>query len=400
MKIVVVGTSNSVVGASGFIETLRHDHEVVNISSGRAPFYKHVKTLTNNRALIEAADLLIIDHYVNDISFYYKNLGDRYVAQCEDFYALLSTINTRILNILFPIKGIMRYEDSVFYYGFIKDISRKYGIPLLDLNSFRFKPYQYMDRLHLKHDVSYLFGMLLSKELMTTDLGEKPSGGRLDGTPFRLVNVGDVVGAERLTHFENSLLSVDYLDLRDDLHVSAPAGSRLISLGYLNPKTAGSISACRVNGRLVGLSGNGYFHESLEFDVFGDVHLSPLLGEEAECVNLMGRGTARGRFDHCYLTELMFYDEGVETQYSSARRPPLDIRVSQLGEAADRLVKEEVYGMQQETFGFLRMAALSKEANDPQTSSDLLRLLLLINPNKPLLKTKLEEVRERLKETD
>ena len=106
MKIVVLGTSNSVMGNKGFLQSLSISHEVIQLSSGRVPFYYHVLTLMKHLDVVMEADVVLLDHYVNDVNYYSRMMGDDYHQNLDEFYMSLSSLNVRILNVLFPIFGI------------------------------------------------------------------------------------------------------------------------------------------------------------------------------------------------------------------------------------------------------------------------------------------------------
>lgn len=76
MKIVILGTSDSVMGQKGFVRALRQRHEVVNLSAGRVGVAFHLNRIIEHYEMIESADLLIIDHYINDVNGFGPHLGD------------------------------------------------------------------------------------------------------------------------------------------------------------------------------------------------------------------------------------------------------------------------------------------------------------------------------------
>ena len=187
MKIVILGTSNSVMGGNGFIKALMLDHEVIQLSSGRVPFFYHIKTIQNNKALIESSDLLLIDHYINDVNFYSEAIGEVYNELCKDFYTFLSSINTRIINVLFPIRDL-KERDTLIYYKQIKHLSILHSVSVLDLNEAPFSKHHFSDNIHITHDTSYAFGIVLGKELLHSDLGKKPGEGYCENMPFKMAD--------------------------------------------------------------------------------------------------------------------------------------------------------------------------------------------------------------------
>jgi len=401
MKIVVIGTSNSVMGGNGFIKALELDHEVIQLSSGRVPFFYHIKILENNKALIESADLLLIDHYINDLNFYLDALGQDYEHLSKDFYTLLSSINTRILNVLFPIWNL-KERSTYRYYEHVKKLSHSYSLTILDLNNFPFSEEHFKDNIHLSHDASYGFGIVLGKELLLSSLGEKPDGGYCEDMPFKIINLESIPSPNEVKAFKNSLMSINYVDVKTKFMVNMPSSSRLLSLGYLRLKNKEGNSGVMINGQKFGLRGTGYFHESVDCDLVGELEISPILQNEHSIQALMGRGKVEGPFSYCYLTELFFYDGSVCFKAKSATHSLFNISLISLMAVIDRLcLKADIAKfpkLQSKTINLLRQMAVRQESKDIEVALDLMTLANLARPSGSLIKTKLHEYKEKIKE--
>ena len=232
MKIVVIGTSNSVKGNKGFIEALRLNHEVIQLSSGRNPFFYHIRTIENNRDIIKSCDLLIIDHYVNDVNFYRNSLGIEYENICKIFYRYLNSLNIYVLNLLFPIKDIQKRETRI-YYDFILNLSRANFISVIDLNCYDFPPHYYEDSIHITNDVSYIFGLFLGDLLIDILIDQKLEPDTSFINPFSLINLSSIYTSNLANIYCNKLVNIKYIDVQETFLIKIAETSRLLSIGYL-----------------------------------------------------------------------------------------------------------------------------------------------------------------------
>ena len=322
-KIVVIGTSNSVMGKKGFIKSLSIEHDVVNLSSGRVPFYCHIKTIELNKDLIEDSDLLIIDHYINDINFYNQSLGKKYIQECEYFYQILSTLNTNIINLLFPIKNTLK-ESSLDYYQKVKHLTKKYNLSIIDLNEYNFEPHHYDNPVHINHKVSYILGLSLSK-IVAEFQEHKPYGGKLISNPFKVLDahsLADYVPNSKDNTFKNSLLEVDYLEIENEFSIQNLSGMALKSIGYLTPKGINSKSGIVINNKYsFSLISGGYFHESFDREIMIEdkLTLAPIKGFRSDLTSMMQRTKISGDFDFLFITDILL-STGQEIQYQAAKR--------------------------------------------------------------------------------
>ena len=106
--VAIIGTSNSIMGERGYVKALRNSFAVDNLSIGRTPIHRHIALLSRQRARLAAADLIILEHYVNDIVFYAKafhDMGrfDEYMAHAEKFYRGLAALSLPVVNVFSPV---------------------------------------------------------------------------------------------------------------------------------------------------------------------------------------------------------------------------------------------------------------------------------------------------------
>lgn len=333
MKITVIGTSNCVIGQRGFLQALSHEHDIQNLSSGRTTFYKHIKTIIEHRAAIEDSDLLIIDHSVNDVNFYAQAFGDSYATRCEEFYDFLSTLNTRVLSLLFPMKDTQSKPKDKARYNAIKAISLSRGISCLDLNEQPFQAHHFRDRMHLTTDVSYLVGLSLRNALKAGQPSAKPHGGGMKNCPFHLVSAKSLVEASALKTFKNNLLQLDYFELTESLRIAAPPDHALLAIGYLHRPKKKSASGLRINGNDRGLAYvSGYFLEPVDIDTRGDILIEPLAASLPSCSSLMRPTDIHAPFQTCCLSDFLFYDTAAAPQWSPAQRSCFEIQLPEVPE--------------------------------------------------------------------
>lgn len=94
---------------------LKEQHEVINLSVGRTPVLMHIKTILDKKEEIEQGDILIIDHYINDMMSYAADYGSDYQVYVEDLYKILSSLNINTINLLFPILRYKCHKNVIYY---------------------------------------------------------------------------------------------------------------------------------------------------------------------------------------------------------------------------------------------------------------------------------------------
>ncbi len=401
-KVIVIGTSNSIMGRKGFIKSLSIEHEVINLSSGRVPFYFHIKTIEENKELIESSDLFIIEHYVNDVNFYAEKLGNKYYQECEYLYQLLSTINTNIINLLFPIKDLGQ-RPTFNYYKRVKQLTKQYNISIIDLNDYKFESHHYCDPIHINYKASYILGLSLSK-IINIFQDEKPHSGRLISSPFKIIDTRSLLEfspKSELKTFKNSLLEVDYLDIKGEFVIPNLQGMTLKSIGYLNPKDMNNKSGLTVNDKYsFSLASGGYFHELFDQEIIIDskLTLTPLKGFYSNLPSMMPRGEISGNFDFLFITEILLFTD-LEMNYQTAKRNVKSIFLKDLESMLDSMfvdTKTMPSRLPSVTIDTLRDTAILLENIDLQKSYKLMALAHKERPKGPFIKNKLVEYRKKL----
>lgn len=401
MKILVVGTSNSVMGNKGYIEALRLEHEVVQLSSGRTPFYSCMKTIVNNKDEIENSDLLVIDHYINDVNFYGDILGDSYREHLDIFYSYLSSLNVNILNLMFPIKNL-KDKPSIDLYHQTKSLCEKYDISVLDLNEYDVPKEFYKDEVHLTHDTSYALGLSLNKGFSKCEF-ERVRAGSVSNFPFYSLLASDLPDSRNETgNFKNSLINVDYLKLDNEITVHTPEKHQLVAIGLLRDKTLDGCSGFVLNGEQSGVNGSGYFLETLEQSVYGEFTISPLFGKH-EVRNMMGRGVSKGQFSYCYVVDFFLFDTEKSMTYIPAKRKQYQVDISEFIILANKLlsISNKNYDFPKLTpksIDKLRDFALSFSDHDLIVARDFMLLAHLARPAGPMIKQRLAEYEKALNE--
>lgn len=284
LKVVVVGTSNSAT-KFGYVSALKVSCDVQAVVSGRKPVFGVIQSILANINLIRECDVLVLDHYVNDMAIYAKKIPPEiYRPHIQNLYSLLSLLGTPVVNLLLPIRGV---EEEDAHLRFIRESSLQHGFMLLDLNRAGFFSHHFKDDLHLRHHVAYLVGMRLSEALRFTHRSDVIDARRPftppDNMPYVLFDAEDIATAnERQTsEYSNSLLSINYL-IAEQSGIKIPISSKcnlpveIVSIGMLNKDADGDCSAAKIDvggsSRFIAIDEIGYFHEYLDpaITVFSD----------------------------------------------------------------------------------------------------------------------------------
>ncbi len=389
MKIVIVGTSNSVMGNKGYIQALRLDHDVVQLSTGRTPFYTVMNTIMVNKDEVENSDLLIIDHYINDINFYGDRLGNEYREHLELFYKYISSLNVNVLNLMFPIYDLEN-RSSLDIYHQTKSLCEQFNVSILDLNEVDIPFNYYQDKIHLKHDVSYALGLSMNQGLSHLFLGDVSSG-EISDFPFYVLNAKDIASYDNeVGNFENSLVNVDYLKLVNSITIHNTDNHRLVALGLLRDKNVTGCSGFSLNGEYYALNGGGYFMETLDNIVKGDLTISPLNGHK-EVRNMMGRGISKGEFTYCYISDFLFIDMNKSIEYTPSKREVYNIDIKNFLQLAERIGGERQY------FPKISNKYVDR-LRDLLLAMDFMKLANLGRPSGGFIKKKLAEYKKYLNE--
>ncbi|MEZ9657986.1 hypothetical protein [Vibrio sp. 10N.261.52.F3] len=363
MKIIVLGTSNSVIGEKGYIAALRRDHVVINMSSGRVPYYSHIFKILKFKAIIESCDLLIIDHYVNDINLYNDALGEDYKGNIDYFYKLLSCLNVPVINLLFPLK----HGVDENYLEYIKHMSIENNISVIDLNRHAYEDWYFNDPIHLSHRVSYILGMELSSEFKRLGSVEKSRGGGLEDFPFFYM---DTFPCCESIKYSNSLIDIEYKVVNKEMRISQPGSIKLISIGYFNPN---GHTAIKINKKNYSLDGDGYFHEAISKVIMGDVSFD-IASCISECPNLINKIKGKNISSNPpNITELLFFDTDNRISLRRSERPILNVEIKRFIDDCRCLVPKK-NKLASDTVDWLRDTAIDFEATNVKRSFDLMTL--------------------------
>ncbi|TXH68220.1 MAG: hypothetical protein E6Q83_14095 [Thiothrix sp.] len=302
MNIYVLGTSNSIMQGN-YTTALRQQHTVFNISVGRSPVLLHIKTLLDKKEEIEEGDLLIIDHYINDMMSYASDYGADYRVYVEDLYKLLSSLNINVINLLFPIKRYKKHKNHAYYHSII-ELSKKYRITLLDLNNSAFVDSDFFNDTHLINEKSYEFGLWLSNELSQLEW-RKPREGAVTQSPYTLLKIQSLGINRPVRHFYNSLVNINFLRIRETIELDTTELGDLIGFGYFRKDS--SCDGLLINEVPIVTSYNGYFVDifNKKFPATPKLVIKPLEIEGGfHCQNKFE--FIQGQFKGAKLVELIF----------------------------------------------------------------------------------------------
>ncbi|GAA6135071.1 hypothetical protein NBRC116188_18610 [Oceaniserpentilla sp. 4NH20-0058] len=396
MKIAVIGTSNS-VQKNNYVTALSQDHEVHNLSSGRVSYYAHIKTILKNIALLKTMDLIIVDHYINDVNVYSLIMDEKYKERLPLFYSLLSEIGVPILNYLSAIDKI-KDEKGYWFYELVNKLSENFSFNLLDLNKIDFTDGMFADPIHLKREVSYLIGMQLSNYLLHNEL-QCPLPPKNFKNPFALIGEKHLREYPECEEFEfqNSLLKISCFRLKDEIIL--PDNGELISIGYFNYEAEENLFGVSLNGVKYELEGERYYHEVAP-NLTGPIVVSPLKGRCEDVYSLVER-TDFSKPDE------MIFDYPAITEFLYLKFPEYKIDLPD-GKGNPLLIKNlqeninlvcSPFGMevQNKEIRWIRNAAFSLEGVDSKLSFKLLRIIRRYRPADKVAMNKLWEIRDRLK---
>ena len=295
MKIAILGTSNSVM-ARAYVDALRQEHDVLNFSIGRVPAVFHIKTILSAAEKLAKCDVILLDHYVNDINTYLLRASN-YLQHVESLYALLGRIGRPVLNILFPISDLAMRAES-WYVEYVEKLSCSSGFSYVNLNQCSFSFSSFQDELHLKREISYAFGIYLLGCIENTKY-QPPNITRETLLDYRLISARSVAKAnhKNCELFSNSLVNLKYLPVNSSVVICDTNNDEAqlwhaISIGYFNKTDDVSGAQFVTRGATVPFSvgGQGYFHELLPAGVIAtdELQLVPVkMGESYP--SLMGR---------------------------------------------------------------------------------------------------------------
>ncbi|MEI8664642.1 hypothetical protein P4S81_06480 [Pseudoalteromonas sp. B28] len=139
---------------------------------------------------------------------------------------------------------------------------------------------------------------------------------------------------------------------------------------------------------LVGLEGVGYYHEALDFDIYGDVTLSTINSNE-NLVNLFNRGESDLLDPFANISELMFFDTEGTLDVFSAQREVIKFDLSDLQITLERLLMPTSRKLSNKTIDFLRDLAIEHESLDLNLAHDIMSILSFIRPSGHYIEKKL-----------
>ncbi|QLE96777.1 hypothetical protein FLM49_03640 [Neptunomonas phycophila] len=250
-------------------------------------------------------------------------------------------------------------------------------------------------------NASYALGIVLGNYLQSIKSTRDCLGGDCVSFPFEVLMPSDFNTKDSRGSYKNSLLNIEYLDLRNKLFVERNDNDRLLSVGYLKPKDYREESGIVINNTYkYGFSGSGYFHEAIDINISGSLEIEPLQGED--CVtNLMKRGRSSGNFSFCYIADLLFYNPSIELICKSAYRECVSIELPYLLDVVERLSPRpsgtySIPNLRPKSINRLRDIAIEIESEDLVIAKDFMFLSSLARPQGKLIKRKLNLYRSKL----
>lgn len=393
-KVYILGTSNSVMGLSGFIEALSIGCDVINRSAGRNTIFYHIHQIIEDRLLIESCDYLIIDHYVNDSFFYKDILGNKYEYYLELFYSLISSLNVRVVNIMFPIIG--KFNKDVRW--IVRDFCQRFSVSYIDMNELPFRGEHYRDSLHISKISSYMLGVFLLSEI-SGDRSDRPTGGKVEKLPIRLLAGPELFPDSEVAHFSNRTCSIRYVKLKERTIIPLLGGEKIASIGYFREMGASVNHGFSFNGAefAVNPQDYGFFHELVDESVSGCSQIEPVVGSRVDAVILAARGTISGQFGAPNLVSLLCVDTSSVLDVTPASRSAIEFDLARLVTAIDSVQKKCMPPLSYASVDKIRDLALAWESKDLNIAAELMQLALHYRPTGPFIKNKAAEYSEQIK---
>lgn len=405
MNIVVIGTSNSVM-RNNYVNSLGEAHSVTNLSCGGVSVFFHIMTILKNQEILKNADVVIVDHYINDCNYYHQAIDD-YRLHTGNFYKILRLFKKPVINILFPVTEF-KLASSWGHCDYVRKLSKEHGFFLLDLNECGFQAGSYADSTHLKRNISYVIGLYLNNILPSLQTADQADVVGALETPYSVITAEEIAKDNKvnISSFKNSLLSVNYLKLQKSRKfvVRNKECRQLLSIGYFNEINAMNHATLHLPQRDMNFSVNGnlYIHEAFNDRVWidGDFYLSSLpTGKPYEFLMSREKTRQAGFVENpvsINVCDLLFYngqalpDVPVKVEAGEVEiHKLLDIVTKCLGEP-------QAAGISAGEIDLIRNAAIELEACNLKTSYELMSIAQRFRPQGSLINKKLEQYREQL----
>ncbi|MDN2664390.1 hypothetical protein OW492_13520 [Psychromonas sp. 14N.309.X.WAT.B.A12] len=264
----------------------------------------------------------------------------------------------------------------------------------MDLNKEEIPRNFFKDHIHLNHNVSYALGLSLRKALSEINW-EKPYGGTCNSNPFSILTAKDIANTDNgLSNFSNSLISLTFLKFQKTITLQRNENDSLICIGYLSDKRISGRSGVTINEYEYAFSGPGYYMETIDNEIKGNVTLSPISGHKT-VPNLMGRGISKGNFNYCYISELVFYNHNTNIDVTpSIKKENRKIQVNDFISIARRINTKDHNSnidmqISPKSLDKLIDIAVSFEKEDLKLAKNLMYMANLLRPNGTVIKKKL-----------
>ena len=170
---------------NAYPKALSEKFEVKNVSLGRTPIFHHLVAFLENN--IQNYDVVILDFYVNSLYYDLPN----YMTHVSNLLDLLVATGKIIINIFFPVVDM---SDKHFeFYNKSLELTKEKKAFYIDLNKgYQFKNSHYKDKIHLKSEVSYLFGVFLRNFIGTYHFPQTIKG-EIISNPYKLIKVDQLL---------------------------------------------------------------------------------------------------------------------------------------------------------------------------------------------------------------
>lgn len=220
MKIVVIGTSNS-VKKNGWLKAFRLDRfndEIENLSIGANSSLLGITRALQEQDVIAAADVVILDFSVNDQNYIdHGFLTESDVAlYLNAVLSYLAFLHKRVLLLFFPLQTYMQTIMPIkqIYY----QMAEKWSVPIFDMDMAARSLYDlgiameilFSDPNHCSDVLAQIFGIQIARTI-----DQLESIGMINDHTYELFRYQSVSDLDRpLVWLKNSLLSLEAITLQ------------------------------------------------------------------------------------------------------------------------------------------------------------------------------------------
>lgn len=256
-KVLIIGESNSVMREGWTFGFAKHGQDVFSITNksiGSTGIFNILHQLNCLGDDLSGFDYIVLDHCINDLSFFVNN-QDYYFDCLAELYEKINSFGLSVVAIAFS--RLKLNQRNFELYKKMTDFMRSNSDLFFDVKEYlnsnlvKFEVETlselYSDDAHPKKEFSYLFGEFLSSELINFNFPSKIAS--RNASNFCVLTVDELLSAcdydIALSFISNSLVNIPALELTGDFSFKLPSSlknKRLIGFMFNTSKSNGYVS--------------------------------------------------------------------------------------------------------------------------------------------------------------